>query len=151
MRLYDAHGNLVTTVTLYTLTPLPPLAWTMVEDDGRVITPGNAPCDAAWGVRRSPKWGKTREAYLRKFPSCRVCGVANPLSVHHKQPYHLSPELELVESNLITLCESPVHNCHFLIGHLLDWRSYNVRVEEIADLLHGLILARPLTGGSKVK
>jgi 5-methylcytosine-specific restriction protein A len=77
--------------------------------------------------RRSPKWPKLRAAFLKKNPKCALCGGKKKLNVHHVRPFHLQPDLELSEGNLITLCENKGDgvNCHLLFGHLGNFRSYN--------------------------
>ena len=92
---------------------------------------------------RSPHWSTIRAAFLRKFPTCAACGTAEFLTVHHKKPYHLFPDLELIESNLITLCESPAHNDHFIFGHLLSWTSWNERVVTDAEAFLERVRHRP--------
>lgn len=52
------------------------------------------------------------------------------------KPFHLFPELELDDSNLITLCEKSGHDCHFIFGHFHDWTLYNPNV--IADVANYL-------------
>jgi hypothetical protein len=56
--------------------------------------------------------------------------------VHHIRPFHLHPELELEQDNLITLCEKRAHDCHFQVGHFMNWSWFNpdVRVDA-ADYL----------------
>lgn len=51
------------------------------------------------------------------------------LNVHHKVPFHIAPELELEESNLITLCMSEDRHCHLLIGHGDSFKAYVPDVE----------------------
>ncbi|SRR6266566_6559488 len=80
-------------------------------------------------VQRSPHWPAVRETHLKREPNCTACGGKDNIEVHHIHPFHLWPELELVETNLITLCEHPSHNCHFIFGHLLSWLSYNLTVQ----------------------
>src|SRR5271169_2073406 len=82
---------------------------------------GRIPMDAP---RRSSQWPKIEKEFLSKNPDCGVCGSRKNLNVHHCQPYHLHPELELVESNLTTLCR--VH--HEWWGHLGNWKSFNAEV-----------------------
>jgi 5-methylcytosine-specific restriction enzyme A len=79
-------------------------------------------------VPRSPQWPAVRARHLLKEPRCAVCSTPEHVQCHHKKPFHLFPELELVDDNLITLCESPGHNCHLLFGHLLFWPAYNPNV-----------------------
>ena len=93
------------------------------------------------GVPRSPQWPKVRAAYIAKFPTCAVCGTKKELNVHHKQPYHLFPELELVESNLITLCNHSLH--HITFGHLGTFMSYNKDIEVDALVWNGKFSHRP--------
>ena len=95
------------------------------------------------GNKRSPEWPAARKAHLKLFPACAVCGVKKPVEVHHIKPFHTHPELELDPANLITLCESDSHNDHFLFGHLLDWRSANSRVRQMAGTMLRRIRSRP--------
>jgi len=76
---------------------------------------------------RSGKWKGVRDAHLKVQPCCVICGGTKSLNVHHIQPFHLHPELELDPTNLITLCESGKKglNCHLLIGHLGNFRNIN--------------------------
>lgn len=95
---------------------------------------------------RSDLWPETRAAFVAKHPACAACGKRIELNVHHIIPFYLRPDLELVESNLITLCREH----HFRVGHDPDgpwaperpsWRAYNPRVIEHA----GQVLAgRPI-------
>lgn len=82
------------------------------------------------GHPRSDEWPEVRRAHLELEPTCRACGGSRLLQVHHKAPFHLHPELELQQSNLITLCEKPGHDCHFVFGHFHDWRLFNPDVEQ---------------------
>lgn len=82
---------------------------------------------------RSPKWAAVRRKHLKEHPFCEACGNNTNLNCHHKAPYHLFPDLELVEENLITLCEDGPGkaSCHFLFGHLgLTWSDWNPQVAE---------------------
>jgi len=81
--------------------------------------------DKEFGAARSSKWPTVRKHFLEKHPYCEVCGSKNNLNVHHMKPFHLEPELELDESNLITLCEGKSVNCHFLFGHFCNWKNFN--------------------------
>lgn len=60
--------------------------------------------------------------------ACAVCGGKKKLEAHHIMPFHLHPQLEMDERNLIPLCEGAGVNCHLLFGHLGDFRSFNRRV-----------------------
>jgi hypothetical protein len=87
------------------------------------------------GAKRSKDWSNVRKQFLEKHGSCAVCGSKTNLEVHHKQPFHLAPELELEESNLITLCERKKYgiNCHLLIGHIGNYKKANSEVEIDAE------------------
>ncbi len=83
------------------------------------------------GKKRSSKWRKTRNAFKKKNPKCVVCGGKIKIEVHHIKPFHSHPELELEESNLMTLCERGKYGivCHQLIGHLGNYKRINNNVE----------------------
>lgn len=94
---------------------------------------------------RSHKWPAFRKKFLKKFPTCANCGGTENLEAHHIQVFHKHPELELVESNLITLCESKKDgvNCHLLVGHLGSFKSWNETVRKDAQKWNIKILKRP--------
>jgi hypothetical protein len=95
------------------------------------------------GCTRSGHWPALRAEHLEKHPRCVACGGKEQLEVHHRIPISQRPQLELDPTNLITLCEA--NSCHFVIGHLCSWRSWNPRVFEDATKLHQKIEARPCT------
>ena len=96
------------------------------------------------GLKRAKEWGKVRKQYLKAHPLCECCGGNTKLRVHHRMPFHLYPELELQDANLITLCEGGKHvNCHLVIGHLFFWKAYNPRVEKDCLLWNNKIATRP--------
>ncbi len=87
-----------------------------------------------FGAMRSPEWPRVRAAHLLKEPTCRICGGTKKLTVHHIQPFHLNPSLELDDTNLITLCEGAgaTGNHHLTFGHFDNFRTKwnpNIRVE----------------------
>lgn len=92
---------------------------------------------------RSPQWATCRARHLKTQPVCQVCGTKTALAVHHIQPVHTNPELELDETNLITLCQGVDGGCHFRWGHLWNWTSWNDKVEEDASEWRVKIEARP--------
>lgn len=79
--------------------------------------------------RRSPSWPRLEKKYLLNNSKCAFCGATNNLHVHHKKPFHLYPELELDESNLITLCMD-VNECHLKIGHGNNFKLYFAQIDE---------------------
>jgi len=89
---------------------------------------------------RSPHWDTTRKNHLKLEPACAACGITTHLQVHHKKPFHLHPELELEQSNLITLCEQKGDaGCHLKLGHLGNWKSFNPNIEADAKETMALI------------
>lgn len=78
---------------------------------------------------RSGAWARVRREHLEREPECAACGRADDLEVHHVVPYHQRPEMELDPGNLVTLCADP---CHFVHGHLLNWKRSNPHVREDA-------------------
>ena len=82
---------------------------------------------------RSSKWPALRREHMKKQPCCQACGSDRKPEVHHIVPVHLDPSRELDPSNLITLCDKW---CHFVFGHLLDYRSWNKDV--VTDARHYL-------------
>jgi len=89
---------------------------------------------------RSPKWSKVRKEFLKTNQICAACGTDKDLEVHHIVPVHINADLELDPSNLITLCSRP---CHLLIGHLMDFKSWNPHVVSDAVFINLKIQQRP--------
>ena len=77
---------------------------------------------------RSPKWRHVRQEFLKDHDFCKYCGSRDDLEVHHIVPVHIEPDLELVESNLITLCMTWGKECHLKHGHLGNWKLYNKNI-----------------------
>lgn len=92
---------------------------------------GKAPRNA----KRSSQWASVRDSFLRGR-RCAVCGGRRSLVAHHVIPFHLAPDLELEESNLIPLCEAKRYgiNCHLLCGHVGNWQRANPIV--LADVAY---------------
>jgi len=92
------------------------------------------PAPQSVGVARSSSWDKVAAIHLEKNPTCACCGGTKKRQVHHIQPFHDSPELELEPANLITLCtDGPCNlNCHFVIGHLGNTKCSNPNVVQDA-------------------
>ena len=96
---------------------------------------------------RSPKWAHVEKAFLADNPSCAACGSKRHLQVHHVAPFHLHPELELEQSNLLVLCMDEAE-CHLEIGHggyFSAWNP-NVLVDAMASFVsmadRGVVRAR---------
>jgi 5-methylcytosine-specific restriction endonuclease McrA len=98
------------------------------------------PADQLIGAARSPLWSWVRDDYAKKYPKCAVC-QRREIEVHHIAPFHLFPERELDTNNLISLCRPH----HELVGHLMDWKSWNANVRTDAMLWRQRILDRPRT------
>jgi Na+-transporting NADH:ubiquinone oxidoreductase subunit NqrA len=80
---------------------------------------------------RSGEWPTIRKHFLEKNPTCAACGEKILLNVHHMQPFHEFPQLELDENNLITLCMKNL--CHLEIGHGDSFKSFNPNVKKDAE------------------
>lgn len=78
------------------------------------------------GSPRNSKWPAKEREILALYPTCAACGDTRLLQVHHKKPFHLFPDLELDNENLMVLCMQ--HQCHFLIGHGGNWTRFNADV-----------------------
>lgn len=81
-------------------------------------------CLSIWSAERSSKWEKVRLEHLQIEAVCAWCGQSDvkKLEVHHIKPFHVYPNLELEQSNLITFCRF----CHFVVGHNCNWEKENV-------------------------
>jgi len=91
-------------------------------------------------VRRSSRWAVVALDHLARFPTCAACGSRIGVVVHHIVPVHVDRLLELVDTNLVTLCQGDTLNCHLWCGHLGHWRSWNETV--IADAARFLARVR---------
>lgn len=85
-------------------------------------------------IPRSPKWPAVEHKHLKEQPFCKYCGHILNLQVHHIKPFHLYPELELDDNNLITLCMEPSLRCHLIQGHLGSWFKYNPNIVKEATI-----------------
>jgi 5-methylcytosine-specific restriction protein A len=107
---------------------------------GRMYALAEADCEPppqpVFGPRHH-RWDDVRNRHIKEFPTCTACGQGTHVEVHHVEPYHLRPELELVAANLVTLCDRPGRSCHFSLGHLWDWNRANPFVREVAATLYG--------------
>ncbi len=91
---------------------------------------------------RSSKWASFRKAFLARNRTCAGCGTSVKLEVHHINPYHIRPDLELVEENCIVLCDGG-GSCHLSLGHLQDWESWNPTVRKDAKDYLQKVQTRP--------
>lgn len=89
---------------------------------------------------RSPKWSKTRQQHLLENPLCANCGSQTDLEVHHIEPVHINPSRELDPTNLITLCS---RYCHLAVGHLMDYKSWNINVINDTSVYFNKVKTRP--------
>ena len=83
------------------------------------------------GSKRSSQWRKVRLKHLAEHPRCECCGSKKKLEIHHIIPFHVVPDMELSEKNLMTLCENKKYgiNCHLLLGHLGNYSRTNFGVK----------------------
>lgn len=100
--------------------------------------------DKTQGKKRSPKWGAFKKEYEKTHPKvCAVCGSKKGVALHHLRPFHLHPELELEENNMLWVCERPGHDHHFMVAHLEDYKSFNPTAKEDAEIWRKKIQERP--------
>ncbi len=83
-----------------------------------------------FGSQRSSRWRSVRNKYIKDNPRCEMTGSKRHLEIHHLFPYYLFPKLELDSKNLITL----TRDCHFIFGHLCDWKAYNSTLMEDIEI-----------------
>lgn len=84
-------------------------------------------------ARRSTKWPAARAAHLKIEPTCQWCGGVDALEVHHIQPVHVRPDLELDPNNHITLCEAKNLRCHLEKGHRGNWHDFDPKIRAECD------------------
>jgi len=86
--------------------------------------------------RRSPQWAEAARRFLKEHSRCAACGGDDRVQVHHVLPVDRYPELEFDESNMISLCMSPLE-CHVKLGHGGDasMRFWNPHVVADADIV----------------
>ena len=101
--------------------------------------------ERAKATDRSPKWPGVEHKFRKTHPTCEACGYDKVIQVHHIQPFHMHPELELEVTNLISLCMGP-NECHLKIGHGDNFKNANPNVREDA----AACLANPATLGAVV-
>ena len=78
-------------------------------------------------------WHRFRKEFLKKTGKvCVCCGTERQIQVHHKVPRHIGPDLAVDFTNLIALCK----RCHFTIGHLGSYFTYNAAVELCCWFVH---------------
>lgn len=98
----------------------------------------------SFGAARSPQWTQVRRNFIKLHPACAVCGtkggLLKPNELHHCQPFHIKPDLELSPENLITLCRDH----HFEWGHYFSWKSWNENVREDAKQWLERVKNRPV-------
>ena len=79
------------------------------------------------GASLNWSWQWCRRVFLKKVGKvCVCCGSTKHIQVHHILPRHIRPDLVVDMTNLIALCK----DCHFHIGHLNSYFTYNSMVYE---------------------
>lgn len=106
----------------------------------RLLLPASLACSTALGLGgqelllhpdvmplRTAGWKLVRAAHIKLHPACEVCGITTGrIDVHHIVPFAVDPSLELVESNLMTLCREH----HLVWAHAGSWRRYDSKIVE---------------------
>lgn len=87
---------------------------------------------------RGTLWRKVRNLHLKIEEYCQCCGRHKELEVHHIIPWHLSHELRVDPSNLITLCR----DCHFRFGHHSNWSDHNATIREDCERFNQSTIVR---------
>jgi len=90
-------------------------------------------------LSRSYKWKKVRLEHLKQEYCCQACGSYSNLHVHHIVPVGVDKSKEFEATNLITLCKS----CHFVFGHLMDWKSWNKDVVDDCKVYYNKVINKP--------
>lgn len=81
------------------------------------------------GASLNWSWQRCRRAFLKQVGKiCVCCGSIKHIQVHHILPRHIRPDLALVLTNLLALCR----NCHFHIGHLNSYFTYNAEIVKVS-------------------
>lgn len=90
---------------------------------------------------RSKLWKAKRDWFLSVNKSCAICGSRYKLEVHHIKPFHLFPDLELDDNNLITLCEGYQNgfNCHLYFAHLGNYKHANANLIQNIEIYKKLV------------
>lgn len=100
-------------------------------------------------ANRSYKWPTVRKKWLEAHPRCEFCNGETSLEVHHIIPIHVRKDLELDNTNLMTLCEArgnekfTTHICHYVFGHIYDWMNYNRDIRIDAPIWKEKFLFKP--------
>jgi len=90
---------------------------------------------------------KAKNKHRKKHPVCRQCGLKSSffgrkLDVHHKLPVHVNPDMACEPENFVTLCRPH----HFKIGHLSNWKDWNVKVMDTISALSKAFQLNSLSG-----
>lgn len=81
----------------------------------------------ATGYRRAWQIASLCRRHVKAHPNCWWCGRSVRPEAHHIKSVHQFPMLALDPLNLRTLCGRG--RCHFVVGHLCDWKR-SVVVED---------------------
>lgn len=95
-------------------------------------------------LERHKDWSKRSKEWMQReeHQRCECCGQQSQV-VHHVEPVHARPDLEMIEENWAAVC----HRCHFVVGHACDWRAWVSGFREISrgirDTIRGKRAAMP--------
>ena len=92
------------------------------------------------GASLNWNWQRCRKDFLKKVGKvCVCCNATKKIEVHHILPRHIRPDLAVDQTNLIALCK----DCHFHIGHLNSYFTYNAAVSSVCWFVrHNSILKK---------
>ena len=96
------------------------------------------------GASRSPKWGEYKKNFAKTNPKlCAICGNKK-VQLHHIQSFATRPDLEMVESNTVWMCEGlGTANHHLETAHLGSFLSLNENLPEDIKIWHNKVQNRP--------
>lgn len=79
--------------------------------------------DRTFGAVRSHEWRYFRNMNIKD--KCEICGSKFFLELHHVFPFHIRPDLELDENNVVTVCRRH----HYEFCHFLNWKKFNIDIK----------------------
>jgi len=85
---------------------------------------------------------KAKRQYLKEHNTCAVCGHNKDLEVHHIVPVHIDSSKAVDQDNFITLCDLGNKGCHYVFGHLRNFRTlWNPNIVEFAEVVRAMLNA----------
>jgi len=94
---------------------------------------------------------KAKRKHRKAHPDCACCGAKPTFfgknsDVHHDIPVHVFPERACDPTNLTTLCR----HCHFEIGHLENWKDWNIALNQTIKAMRIAIEDTAISGKDSI-